>query len=129
LKILPSAELRPTVDKEQTDEEDMGITYEELSIMGQLRKDYKCGPYSMYNRLKLIWKERSSDEIVERVKLFFKRYSVNRHKMTTITPSLFVESYSNDDNRYDLRQFLYNSSWTFQFNKIDQLHTLGVDLK
>jgi NAD+ synthase (glutamine-hydrolysing) len=122
LEIEPSAELRPFVEgkKGQTDEDDMGITYEELSIMGQLRKDYRCGPCAMYMRLGQIWKNKKPSEIVDKVKLFFKRYSTNRHKMTTITPSLFVESYSNDDNRYDLRQFLYNTTWEFQFNKIDK---------
>lgn len=122
LKIEPSAELRPQEEgkKAQTDEEDIGITYEELSLLGQLRKDYKCGPYSMFRRLQSIWKEKSTDFILNKVKIFFRRYSINRHKMTTITPSLHCESYSLDDNRYDLRQFLYNSYWTFQFNNIDK---------
>jgi NAD+ synthase (glutamine-hydrolysing) len=122
LKLEPSAELRPLIEgkKEQTDEDDMGITYEELSIMGQLRKDYMCGPCAMYKRLVQIWKDKKPLELVDKVKLFFKRYSTHRHKMTTITPSLFVESYSNDDNRYDLRQFLYNTSWEFQFGKIEK---------
>ena len=113
---------------DQTDEEDMGISYYELSIMGQLRKDYKCGVYSMFKRLRMIWKDKSSDEIFTKVKLFFRRYSVNRHKMTTITPSLHVESYGNDDNRYDLRQFLYNTNWDFQFNKIESLISNHIKL-
>jgi NAD+ synthase (glutamine-hydrolysing) len=41
--------------------------------------------------------------------------------MTTLTPSYHMESYSPDDNRFDLRQFLYNNDWTFQFMKIDQI--------
>ena len=40
--------------------------------------------------------------------------------MTVITPSLHAESYSLDDNRYDLRQFLYDANWTFQFKNIDK---------
>lgn len=39
--------------------------------------------------------------------------------MTTLTPAYHAESYSPDDNRYDLRQFLYNSKWTWQFRAID----------
>lgn len=35
--------------------------------------------------------------------------------MTTITPSYHVEPYGIDDNRYDLRPFLYNPMWTYQF--------------
>lgn len=32
-----------------------------------------------------------------------------------------VQSYSPEDNRFDLRQFLYNSRWPYQFRKIDEL--------
>ena len=35
------------------------------------------------------------------VKLFFRKYAINRHKMTTVTPSYHAEAYSPDDNRYD----------------------------
>jgi NAD+ synthase (glutamine-hydrolysing) len=41
--------------------------------------------------------------------------------MTTITPSYHAESYSPDDNRFDLRPFLYNTRWPWQFRKIDQI--------
>jgi NAD+ synthase (glutamine-hydrolysing) len=34
---------------------------------------------------------------------------------------LFLQSYSPEDNRFDLRQFLYNTAWPYQFRKIDQL--------
>ena len=37
-----------------------------------------------------------------------------------MTPSYHAESYSPDDNRFDLRPFLYNTAWDFQFEKIDQ---------
>jgi NAD+ synthase (glutamine-hydrolysing) len=40
--------------------------------------------------------------------------------MTTLTPAYHAESYSPDDNRFDLRPFLYNASWSWQFEKIDQ---------
>ncbi|XP_048132848.1 glutamine-dependent NAD(+) synthetase isoform X1 [Rhodamnia argentea] len=60
-------------------------------------------------------------EVAEKVKHFFKYYSINRHKMTVLTPSYHAESYSPEDNRFDLRQFLYNARWPFQFRKIDEL--------
>jgi NAD+ synthase (glutamine-hydrolysing) len=41
--------------------------------------------------------------------------------MTTLTPAYHAEAYSPDDNRFDLRQFLYNISWSWQFKKIDEL--------
>ena len=32
-----------------------------------------------------------------------------------------LQSYSPEDNRFDLRQFLYNSKWPYQFKKIDEI--------
>ena len=46
-------------------------------------------------------------------------YSINRHKMTTLTPSYHAEVYSPDDNRFDHRPFLYNTRWSWQFAAID----------
>lgn len=47
----PTAELRPQEDKSgehsQLDEEEMGMTYEELGHFGKLRKLSRCGPVSM----------------------------------------------------------------------------------
>lgn len=40
---------------------------------------------------------------------------------TTITPSVHMESYSPDDNRFDLRPFLYPARFDHQFHKIDVL--------
>ena len=121
LNLVPTAELRPQNENhQQTDEEDMGLTYKELSIMAQLRKDYRCGPVSMFKRLLTVWNELIPQQIYNKVKIFFRKYSINRHKMTVITPSLHAESYSLDDNRYDLRQFLYDANWTFQFKNIDK---------
>jgi NAD+ synthase (glutamine-hydrolysing) len=43
--------------------------------------------------------------------------------MTTLTPSYHAESYSPDDNRFDLRPFLYPVRFPWQFRKIDELAT------
>ena len=59
-------------------------------------------------------------QVAEKVKFFFRMYSINRHKMTTLTPSYHAEQYSPDDNRFDLRQFVYNTKWPWQFRKIDE---------
>ncbi len=110
----------------QTDEEDMGMTYAELGVFGVLRKVKQCGPLSMYYKLLDIWGAAGTlvrpllpDEIAMKVKKFFLYYSINRHKMTTLTPSYHAENYSPDDNRFDFRPFLYNTSWNRQFNNID----------
>ncbi|XP_072950350.1 glutamine-dependent NAD(+) synthetase [Typha angustifolia] len=119
----PTAELEPIRSNyNQLDEVDMGMTYEELSVYGRLRKIFRCGPVSMFQNLCHRWCGRlSPTEVADKVKHFFKYYSINRHKMTVLTPSYHAESYSPEDNRFDLRQFLYNSRWPYQFRKIDQL--------
>jgi NAD+ synthase (glutamine-hydrolysing) len=102
----PTAELRPIVEKEgggaehsQTDEEDMGMSYSDLGVYGKLRKIHRCGPVSMFQRLTNQWSHLTPSAIAEKVKRFFYFYSVNRHKMTTLTPAYHAESYSPDDNR------------------------------
>ena len=59
-------------------------------------------------------------QVAEKVKFFFRMYAVNRHKATTLTPAYHAESYSPDDNRFDLRPFLYNTKWSWQFASIDE---------
>jgi NAD+ synthase (glutamine-hydrolysing) len=121
----PTAELQPVVlgadGKEviQLDEVDMGMSYEELGWFGRLRKVHRCGPFSMYVKLLGIWSHLAPAVVAEKVKRFFVFYSINRHKCTTLTPSYHAESYSPDDNRFDLRQFLYNTTWDRQFALID----------
>lgn len=103
----------------QTDEQDMGMTYDELSQYGKLRKVEGCGPYSMFCKLIHLWQDLTPAQVAEKVKFFFRYYSVNRHKMTVLTPSYHAETYSPDDNRFDHRPFLYNYRWTWQFVSID----------
>ena len=78
----------------------MGLTYEELSMLGRLRKIYSCGPYSMFTKLLGEWGQiLSPTAIADKVKLFFRKYSINRHKMTVLTPAYHAENYSPEDNR------------------------------
>ncbi|ESO04999.1 hypothetical protein HELRODRAFT_191543 [Helobdella robusta] len=119
----PTAELEPLIEGKvaQLDEDDMGMTYDELSLYGRLRSVYRCGPFSMYAKLLSHWKDRHTpEEIAKKVKFFFQSYSANRHKMTTLTPAYHAELYSPDDNRFDHRQFLYNTQWPWQFRFIDE---------
>ncbi|DAZ96864.1 TPA: hypothetical protein N0F65_008825 [Lagenidium giganteum] len=132
----PTAELRPAEEGEnadsnhsQRDEDDMGMTYEELGWYGRLRKIDRCGPYWMYRKLTHMWDHLAPSVVAEKVKRFFYYYSINRHKMTTLTPSYHAESYSPDDNRFDHRPFLYNARWSRQFRAIDTLATKLEDKK
>ena len=76
LDAVPSAELVPTQEgKVQTDEEEMGITYEELDRFGKLRSKYRCGPYSMFTRLlnhsQPSCNHNNARAVYERVRFFF----------------------------------------------------------
>ena len=122
LAAQPTAELEPiTATYSQLDEVDMGMTYAELSRFGRLRKVARCGPVSMFEQLVHEWDHLPPAEVAAKVKRFFRYYAINRHKMTVLTPAYHAESYSPDDNRFDLRQFLYNVRWSWQFRKIDYL--------
>lgn len=120
----PSAELEPLEAGEsaQTDEADMGMTYEELSVYGRLRKLSRLGPVGMFRDLLLTWRGLHPPRVIaSKVKHFFTHYAINRHKTTVLTPSYHAEDYSPDDNRYDHRPFLYNVRWPWQFSRIDKL--------
>lgn len=53
---MPTAELEPITETYvQADEADMGMTYDELSVFGRLRKVEKRGPYSMFTKLVHEW--------------------------------------------------------------------------
>ena len=122
LDAVPTAELEPITETYvQSDEEDMGFTYDELSVLGRLRKTFKLGTVGMFERLVVDWSDRMKPaQVYEKVRNFMFYYAINRHKMTTMTPGLYLESYTPDDNRYDLRPFLY-PKFTFEHRKIENL--------
>ncbi|KAK1760902.1 hypothetical protein QBC47DRAFT_368530 [Echria macrotheca] len=133
LTAVPTAELEPiTQNYVQSDEADMGMTYQELTIFGRLRKLNKLGPFAMFQRLVHDWSVDREQvpgddapfytpaQVAEKVKAFYHYYAINRHKMTTLTPALHCNDYSPDDNRFDLRPFLYPSFWkSWSFKRID----------
>ena len=43
------------IEHAQTDESEMGMTYDELSVFGRLRKIQRHGPYSMVKHLITLW--------------------------------------------------------------------------
>lgn len=122
LDAVPTAELEPITESYvQSDEADMGFTYDELSILGRLRKTFKLGTVGMFERLVVDWSDRLQPrDVYKKVRDFMYYYAINRHKMTTMTPGLYLESYTPDDNRYDLRPFLY-PRFTFEHRKIENM--------
>ncbi|KAK8118050.1 glutamine dependent NAD+ synthetase [Apiospora kogelbergensis] len=122
LSAPATAELEPiTNEYVQADEADMGFTYDELTVLGRLRKEAKLGPYGMFQRLVHDWSaDYTPTQVAKKCKDFFHYYAINRHKMTTLTPSLHAQPYSPDDNRFDMRPFLYPSFWqSWSFKRID----------
>ena len=62
-------------------QEDMGMTYDELSIFGRLRKQAFCGPYSMFCKLIHTWRETcSASEVGEEVYIQSELYDVFTQK-------------------------------------------------
>lgn len=133
----PSAEL---TGSEQRDEDEIGLTYDEISVLGRVRRGiYGCnGPRGAFEYL---WTNRAIEpynhkircfaqayagmtpvEVAEKlsalIKRFYTRFANSRHKMTVLTPALHAETYSPDDNRFDHRHFLY-APWTEQFECLD----------
>jgi NAD+ synthase (glutamine-hydrolysing) len=103
LEAKPSAELNPS--QGQTDEQDIGLSYDKISIFNYARKVLRCGPLSM---LRLFSKQVQPDEtMLAEIKTFFIRYWSNRHKMATLTPSYHASSQSPEDHRFDMRPMLY----------------------
>ncbi|KAJ9617089.1 glutamine-dependent NAD(+) synthetase [Cladophialophora chaetospira] len=129
----PSAELLPLSAGVQDDESEaeMGMSYDELSTFGILRKVEKLGPWSCYLRLLVDWQDRPGygpQQVATKVQRFFRFYAINRHKSTVLTPSVHMSAYNPDDNRHDLRPFLYVVGWPWQFNKINE-HAAAMENK
>ena len=64
----------------QTDEEDMGMTYEELGVFGRLRKISLCGPYAMFHKLVSVWNHLSPLQVwyitaIIPIDLYYSQYS------------------------------------------------------
>lgn len=112
LDAPPTGELEPRrSSRVESDEKDMGMTYEEIFIMAKLRKVERMGPVAMFERLLVDWRdEKTPIAIAVLVKRFHHFYAINRHKMTTMTPAYHAADYSAED----LRPFLYpdfQKSW------------------
>lgn len=119
LAASPSAELAPADEAgPQSDEREIGLTYEELSRLGYLRKVERCGPLETFERLVHEWRPLAPREVAERVERFYRAYAIHRHKTTVLTPSYHAEAYGVEDHRYDLRPFLVDPRWRRPFDAI-----------
>lgn len=123
LDTVASPELTPEGETIQDDEEDIGMTYEQLYELGKLRKEEMCGPLSMFRRyaemkigkpIVFVDNGKKNDiqsatytQIAKIVCMFFHQYNMNRNKMTIVPASVHGTGYSPDDNRHDLRPVFY----------------------
>ena len=112
LDAPPTGELEPRRSyRVESDEKDMGMTYEEIFTMAKLRKEECMGPVAMFERLLVDWRdEKAPRDTAVLVKRFYHFYAINRHKMTTMTPAYHAADYSAEDPR----PFLYpefQDSW------------------
>ncbi|KAL8705149.1 MAG: hypothetical protein Q9201_001716 [Fulgogasparrea decipioides] len=134
LEAVPVAELELIAESYvQSNEANMGISNDMLTTFGRFRKEQKLGPFGMFQHFVHLWsseRPRASDdytpilelrEVAEKVKHFTHYYQINRHKMTTLTPSLHANDYSANDNRFDMRPFLYPPAYeSWVFKRIDE---------
>jgi NAD+ synthase (glutamine-hydrolysing) len=72
LNAPATAELLPLADGQlvQTDEAEMGMTYNELSTMGRARKIDKCGPFSMFYSLATSWRQHTPMQVIQRIIIY-----------------------------------------------------------
>ena len=78
------------------------------------------GPVSMFEYLYELEEYKDIKKLGVQLKKFFKYYGMNRHKMTTVTPSFHYNPEGCDDNRYDMRPILYSTDWSYQFEVLDE---------
>lgn len=86
LVIPPLLELgvRGAGQKPQNDEDDMGISYEDLGIFGRMRKVQRYGPVSMFTAAVRLWHGRySPQQIANKVKFFYRCASPHVQLHTT----------------------------------------------
>jgi len=111
---IPTAELKPDVGlKIQADEDEIGLSYDQVAVIGELRSS-GYGLLSIFKKLKnhkLFKKDGKKNDkyLYDKLEQFYaKRYTLNRHKAVIITPCVHLLP-SPDDNRFDLRPFLYRT--------------------
>lgn len=122
IHAIPTAELEPiTGTYVQSDEADMGITYDDLSILGTLRKVHMLGPFGMWEHLVHQWspQKMSPRQVYDKVKFFYQCFNNNVHKLTTMTPAYHQAEYSPDNHRFDMRPFVY-PVFSWPYKKIEE---------
>jgi NAD+ synthase (glutamine-hydrolysing) len=107
----PTAELIPgLIGGNQTDEDDIGLKYMEMSELSRLMSS-GYGPLDSFMKITTEPNETfnigTNASKLEKLINFHNRYRINRHKVVILPPSVHLLAFSPDDNRYNMRPFLY----------------------
>lgn len=118
----PTAELIPgLIGGNQTDEDDIGLKYMEMSELSRLVSS-GYGPLDSFMKITSepneVFSTGTNAVKLEKVINFNTRYRMNRHKAVILPPSVHLLSFSPDDNRYNMRPFLYPRFATSLENEI-----------
>lgn len=74
--VITFLPLQPDHHPSQNDEDDMGMSYADLSIYGRLRKISRCGPLTMFRRCMELWGTHGAGlsplQVAAKVKMFFR---------------------------------------------------------
>ena len=107
---IPTAELKPdTGFKIQANEDEIGLSYDQIAVIGELRSS-GYGLLSIFKKLQnhKLFKKNDPQYLFDKISTYYRRYTMNRHKAVIVTPSVHLLP-SPDDNRFDLRPFLYRT--------------------
>lgn len=124
--IKDIAEARATADLKpesvlQSDEQEIGLTFQEIDIFAHLRINKNASIINFYKEAQKIFWEYSSEELLNKISIFFTRYSRNRHKVEVLTTSLHLTNKSSSSKRFDLRPIIYEDQYKYE---LDFLKTL-----
>lgn len=120
LEAKATAELKPS-ESEQTDEQEIGLTFDEIEIFADARITKNCSVLYFYRAVEPYFPEMSKDQLVEKVTTFFRKYAANRHKCETLTTSVHLTSKNCSSKRYDLRPMVYADMYKYELSRLREL--------
>ena len=115
-----SAELRP-LETMQTDEDDIGLTFQQIDIFSDTRIHKNSSVISFFKLVEPLFPDLDKETLVEKIGVFYTRYSKNRHKLETLTPTLHLTSKNCSTTRFDLRPVIYEDLFSYELEVLKKL--------
>lgn len=124
--IKDIAEARATADLKpsavaQSDEEEIGLSFKEIDVFADLRINKNASIVNFYKEAQKIFWEYSAEELMNKISIFFTRYSRNRHKVEVLTTSLHLTNKSSSGKRFDLRPMIYEDQYRYELGILKNL--------